>query len=573
MRISGPQPLSSGDSLQLGTLTLRFQAHVQAASTEAITNVGMPAPQVIQQPLPPAPSYTPAYAAPARAGNAPLWPFALGIGAVLVLALIGLGLAFVLFRGLGSEATTVEITSPATGAQVTVGEAMPVLAVASDPRGIARVELWVNGRLADSMVNPSASGRADFPVQFQWTADEQGSHLLEIRAYNRDGRSSEPASVLVRAVPGAAPTPTIVIALVEPTLTGMTALTQTSPIPTVGPAPGSCASGLAFVADVTIPDYTQVQPGQRVDKIWRVRNSGTCPWGPGYVLAYAGGDQMSAPPAQAVGSTPPGGTADVQVTMYAPGAPGTYTGYWQMRDAAGQSFGSRLTVVIVVPLTGGPPADTPTTAPEPGPWGCLPTIDFRVDRTTINAGERTTVRWDVECVREVYFQGGPVTGHESREVSPAGTTTYTLRVVRNDGGSEERQVTVSVTNDDIGVVEEEPAEPNVNISFHSYDAASRWVTLRVFNTGGVALESARATFNAPGGGGVLYGPGTSDSPFRDGPASDALVDSVAPGATKYMRYKLRAAPSGTAVAATIELYAGEGCTGQSLTRTLGFTLP
>ena len=727
VRVVGPQSLSPGDSLRLGTLTLSFHSPLQMVPIEAITHVSMPAPRVVQPPPPPPPSYVPVYAAPVppRGSRATPWLLALGLGAVLVLALIGLGLAFVLFRGLGSEATTVEITSPATGAQVTVGEAMPVLAVASDPRGIARVELWVNGRLADSMVNPSASGRADFPVQFQWTADEQGSHLLEIRAYNRDGRSSELASVSVRAAPGVAPTPTIaialveptptiVIALVEPTPTGMAALTQTSPMPTVGPAPGTCASGSAFVADMTIPDYTQVQPGQRVDKIWRVRNSGTCPWGPGYVLAYAGGDQMSAPPAQAVGSTPPGGTADVQVTMYAPGAPGTYTGYWQMRDAAGQSFGSRLSVVIVVPLAGGPPADTPTTPPEPGPpadtpttppepgpGGCSPTIDFRADRTVINAGESTTMRWDVECVREVYFQGQPVTGHESREVSPAGTTTYTLRVVRTDGGSEERQVTVSVTGGGIGVVEEEPdisiafhsydagsgraifrirngpaslplesmhaqiinfstgksyydgysntpfassaspvpfdsrlgpdreaylkyvlrtsggrlpptdvrcraritvytgdgrtggavtktvdfitgtdhvVEPEqpvigATIAYHSYDRTTRWVTLRIQNTGGVTIESAKATFNAPSGPGVLYGPASSNSPFRDSPTSNALVDSVAPGATKYMRYRLREAPPGTAVAATIELYSGEDLGGQSLPRTTGFILP
>jgi hypothetical protein len=112
-----------------------------------------------------------------------------------------------------------------------------------------------------------------------------------------------------------------------------------------------------------------------------------------------------------------------------------------------------------------------------------------------------------------------------------------------------------------------------NISYHSFDRSSGWVTLRVVNSGGVALESAEALFNAPGGAGVLYGPGTSNSPFRDSPTSNTLVDSVAPGATKYLRYKLRDAPSGTAVAATIKLYSGEDKTGQSMTRTVGFTLP
>ena len=112
-----------------------------------------------------------------------------------------------------------------------------------------------------------------------------------------------------------------------------------------------------------------------------------------------------------------------------------------------------------------------------------------------------------------------------------------------------------------------------NISYHSYDASTRWVTLRVVNTGSVTLESARAQFTAPGGGGNLYGPSTSDSPFRDSPTSNALVDSVAPGATKYMRYRLTQPRPARPSPPRFDLYSGEGCTGQSLTRTLGFTLP
>jgi len=46
--------------------------------------------------------------------------------------------------------------------------------------------------------------------------------------------------------------------------------------------------------DVNVPDNTIMSPGQDFIKTWLVRNTGACPWGAGYVLAYAGySNQMS----------------------------------------------------------------------------------------------------------------------------------------------------------------------------------------------------------------------------------------------------------------------------------------
>jgi hypothetical protein len=73
------------------------------------------------------------------------------------------------------------------------------------------------------------------------------------------------------------------------------------------------------------------------------------------------------------------------------------------------------------------------------------TIYFYADRYTIAPGECTTVRWDVEGIKEVYFQGNGVTGHDSRLVCPAATTTYTLRVVRLNGTEVFQQVTIVVS--------------------------------------------------------------------------------------------------------------------------------
>jgi hypothetical protein len=37
-----------------------------------------------------------------------------------------------------------------------------------------------------------------------------------------------------------------------------------------------------WVADVTVPDGTQMTPGQDFVKTWKIRNTGSCTWGTGY---------------------------------------------------------------------------------------------------------------------------------------------------------------------------------------------------------------------------------------------------------------------------------------------------
>lgn len=71
-------------------------------------------------------------------------------------------------------------------------------------------------------------------------------------------------------------------------------------------------------------------------------------------------------------------------------------------------------------------------------------INFRADRTTLNRGECTSLHWDVENVRAVYYQSQGVTGHDSRKECPQATTSYTLRVILKDGSSTERVVTIMV---------------------------------------------------------------------------------------------------------------------------------
>jgi hypothetical protein len=100
-------------------------------------------------------------------------------------------------------------------------------------------------------------------------------------------------------------------------------------------------------------------PGESFTKVWRVRSSGCVPWETGTRWVFVCGEGTGAPDGVAVPDTPPGGTADIAVSMQAPTTPGTYKGYWQMETPGGRCFGDRVYVMIVVPQ----PTPTPDVRP------------------------------------------------------------------------------------------------------------------------------------------------------------------------------------------------------------------
>ena len=148
--------------------------------------------------------------------------------------------------------------------------------------------------------------------------------------------------------PTAAPTPTAPQPKPPPSATPMTT-------PTPG---GPCTPDLQFIADETIPDGTQVAPKSALLKVWRVRNTGTCPWGPGYTLRFISGHPLNAEPEQPLFPAPPGEETRVQVRFRAPEQPGVYQSVWQAADPQGTPFGDPIFIVIeVVPAT---PTQSPT---------------------------------------------------------------------------------------------------------------------------------------------------------------------------------------------------------------------
>lgn len=130
--------------------------------------------------------------------------------------------------------------------------------------------------------------------------------------------------------------------------------TQTSSPPTPRPSltptqPGTTSTTSTALCDqaapgipidVTIPDGTEMDPGQAFTKIWRLQNVGTCTWTKDYALVWFSGDKMGAPSSVPLsGNISPGQTVDLSVDMAAPEKPGTYRGNWKLRNSSGALFG------------------------------------------------------------------------------------------------------------------------------------------------------------------------------------------------------------------------------------------
>lgn len=158
--------------------------------------------------------------------------------------------------------------------------------------------------------------------------------------------------------------------------------------------------------DVTVPDDTQMKPGENFTKTWRLQNTGTCTWTRAYSLAVFSGDAMNAPANVPMPSNvAPGQSVDISVDLTAPTTPGTYQGNWKLRNQDGAWFGigpggsSPFWVRIVVSGSAVTPSLTPTlgtpppgdTTPEPGvlisgSTALLPSDRINLDTGLINPG-------------------------------------------------------------------------------------------------------------------------------------------------------------------------------------------
>lgn len=117
--------------------------------------------------------------------------------------------------------------------------------------------------------------------------------------------------------------------------------------PASTPTP-TCVDGLAFVGDVTIPDFSIVTPGSSLDKQWRFQNSGSCNWDSRYRLRLVGGNPLGASTEQALFPARAGFQVILQILFIAPTEPGEYVSEWQVFDAKGIPFGEMFFMKVIV---------------------------------------------------------------------------------------------------------------------------------------------------------------------------------------------------------------------------------
>lgn len=135
-------------------------------------------------------------------------------------------------------------------------------------------------------------------------------------------------------------------------LAGVTQLASPAAPPAATVSLGDACNNSIYLADLTIPDGTEMRPGVDFKKVWSFQNTGSCTWDEGYSLVFIGGDQAIDPVNYNItvreDFIDPGETAEFDIPLTAPLTEGSYTGSWRMRSDSGVYFGETFTVNFVV---------------------------------------------------------------------------------------------------------------------------------------------------------------------------------------------------------------------------------
>jgi polar amino acid transport system substrate-binding protein len=136
--------------------------------------------------------------------------------------------------------------------------------------------------------------------------------------------------------------------------------------------PPICFDSMTFIRDINLDNerltvFPEVDPGDKFQKGWQVKNTGTCTWNQSYFIKFVRGNdpaaQMGGQPTAISRTVEPGESYDLTVDLVAPQQAGKFVGYWQMHNAEGVPFGQTIWVAIQIPGT--PPEPTEPTEPQP----------------------------------------------------------------------------------------------------------------------------------------------------------------------------------------------------------------
>lgn len=167
-----------------------------------------------------------------------------------------------------------------------------------------------------------------------------------------------------------------------------------------------------YIADVTIPDDVQIEPGKPFVKTWRVQNNGSTAWGPGYELVFVNGNAMGSPTAVPLPAAAPGQQVDVSINQTAPATAGKHFGDWRLRNAQGQFFGELVYLRILVPYNAKVEEKPPKIEEKPAPPPALFEGEF----------EPAKWRQTIWAITSIFESGSP-------EGNPAAYQTYDAGVI------------------------------------------------------------------------------------------------------------------------------------------------
>lgn len=191
--------------------------------------------------------------------------------------------------GIGTQGAVV-INSPPSGSTYAVGDTIPVQSTSSDPAGVVRIDLIVNGETVSSDETPGGTPQLQYSLVQNWTPDEPGIYIVVVIAYREDGTAVVPASISVTIegtnvtgptltatyTPTAGPSPT---ATYTPTTGGPTATYTPSYTPTTQPAAQVAPEDARFNNPLNIPldttasvtDFVSYPGGDTEDRVrWEI---------------------------------------------------------------------------------------------------------------------------------------------------------------------------------------------------------------------------------------------------------------------------------------------------------------
>jgi uncharacterized protein YraI len=346
-------------------------------------------------------------------------------------ALTGL-MAAVMACGIGSPGAmanpAVAITFPQADSTLSLGEQIVVKSTASNPKGVAGVELRVDGQVVNSQVvaPPATSYEAGQP----WTPATAGSHIIEVRAYGVDNAVSVSSQVIVtvaQSTPLAGGQLSSPLGTITPAATGTPTV---SPTLSTADALSGAGGGPAVTAKVAL--NVRAGPGVNYPVI------GGLPAGQSAVITGKSGDGLWWQIVFPANSTSRG---------------------WVSAQPQYSTGGNTGNVAVVAAPPAPAPTPTSTPVPTPTPVPATPTTtppsppklkinSFTADHYTIHSGDKVKLRWKVQGADSVRLEHDAASDKVDKDqgdktYSPSATTIYTL-VARHGSDTVKDQLTVTV---------------------------------------------------------------------------------------------------------------------------------